>query len=164
MKMKKEDLKKKEGNVDPYHSFHGFSSSSPEIKCMAGEPDFVNSNGYHNVIQVLKSIGERAGVKQYGKGQREQLLVECDGLPYDLIRDIIHNVLRCSECKKCFYGLTSFKEHKCFIITEHSFEFSWLVPIPGLLHLEMNLGRAFVKMNWDIFVRDVGICLGPRFS
>ena len=24
----------------------------------------------------------------------------------------------------------------------------------------MNLGRAFVKINWDIFVRDVGICLG----
>ena len=64
-----EEREPEKENVDPYHSFHGFSSSSPEIKCMAGEPDFINPNDYHNVIQVLKSIGERAGVKQYGKGK-----------------------------------------------------------------------------------------------
>lgn len=44
-------------NVDPYMSFHQEISSLPEISCKAGEPDFVNPNSYHNVIQVIQAIG-----------------------------------------------------------------------------------------------------------
>jgi len=148
-------------DVDPYSGFLNCLSSLPDIKCMAGEPDFVNPSGYHNVIQVLQSIGTRAGIKQYGNGSKEWLFVECDGLPYNLIRDIITNVLRCTECNRCFYGSNSFQDHKCFVIMQVSptHEFGWLLPVFGLLHLEMNLGRAFIKLNWEIFVKSVGFAL-----
>lgn len=38
----------------------------------------------------------------------------------------------------------------------------WLVPIFRLLHLEMNIGRAFVKLNWDIFIKSSGFTLESK--
>ena len=89
-------------------------------------------------------------------------MIECDGLPYNLIRQIISEVLRCHKCQKCFYGLLAFQDHVCYILhkAESKHEFEWLVPVNGLLHLEMNLGRAFLKMNWEILFKKVGIELG----
>jgi len=71
---------------------------------MTGEPEFVNPNGYYNIVQVLQAIGERSGIIQYVTGKREWLFVDCDGLPCNLIRDIIVQVLRCDLCKRCFWG------------------------------------------------------------
>ena len=48
--------------VDPYQSFATSETFLPEISCQAGEPDFINPNGYHNIIQVIKAIGIRAGI------------------------------------------------------------------------------------------------------
>ena len=31
-------------------------------------------------------------------------------------------------------------------------EFDWIVFPPGLLHLEMNAGRAFIKLLWSVFM------------
>jgi len=55
-----------------------------------------------------------------------------------------------------------FNEHNCYIVKSirSKKEFGWLVPIFGLLHLEMNLGRSFVKLNWEIFVKCAGYNLG----
>ena len=149
-------------NIEPYASFVKQENSIPHIECMAGEPDFLNPSGYENVIIVLQAIGKRAGIKHYGSGTREWLFVECDGLPYNIIRDVIINVLRCEKCEKFFYGINSFQDDLCFILKSINprFEFCWLVPVSGLLHQEMNLGKAFVKLNWDIFVRTVGMSLG----
>jgi len=47
--------------IDPYHSFATSENFLPDIGCKAGEPDFINPNGYHNIIQVIKAIGTRAG-------------------------------------------------------------------------------------------------------
>jgi len=138
--------------IDPYESFQGAFSALPKISCQAGEPDFVNPN-YQNIIQVIQAIGIRAGVKQYGNGSREWLMVECDGLPYNIIRDIIANVWRCSQCLGCFYGLDSFEEHKCYILKsiQPNREFAWLLPVSGLLHVEMNVARSFTRLNWVTF-------------
>ena len=106
--------------IDPYYSFSDYPSSLPRIICQAGEPDFINPNSYHNVIQVIQAIGVRAGIKRYGQGSREWLMVECDELPYNLIRDIIENVWRCSQCCKCYYGLQIFQEHKCYVLRHAS--------------------------------------------
>ena len=148
--------------ISPYESFSEYSSKLPKITCQAGEPDFINPNGYQNIVQVIQAIGERAGIKLYGKGNREWLMVECDGLPYNLIRDIIANVWRCSKCISCFYGLSIFQEHKCYILHKivPVYEFGWLVPISGLLHLEMNIGISFMKLNWDVFTKTLGVILG----
>ena len=148
--------------IDPYDSFPNYPSSLPQLTIKAGEPDFINPNSYHNVIQVIQSIGFRAGVKRYGQGTREWLMIECDGLPYNLIRDIIDNVWRCAQCSKCFYGLLPFQEHKCHVLhnIEPTREFDWLVPINELLHVEMNVARSFIKLNWEVFTKCFGGILG----
>lgn len=147
--------------VSPYDSFLNFKSSLPKLVCKTGEPDFINPNSYSTIIQVIQNIGIRAGIKQYG-GEREWLFIECDGLPYNTLREILPNVWRCPECKECFFGLDVYEGHKCFILrnVEPFREFGWLVPVSGLLHLEMNLCRAFVKLNWDVFTSDLGKTLG----
>ncbi|KAF0559384.1 hypothetical protein F8M41_006138 [Gigaspora margarita] len=40
--------------------------------------------------------------------------------------------------------------------------FSWLILIPGALHEEMNMLKAFVKLNWDIDLKDFAKCQGYR--
>lgn len=148
--------------VNPYDTFQGFSSSLPNISCKAGEPDFLNPNGYHSIIQVIQTIGLRSGIKQYGNGSREWLFVECDGLPYNIIRDIIANVWRCTQCLNCYYGLSNFNDHKCYVLSKvvPKREFSWLLPICGLLHLEMNAARSYTKRNWEVFSSCLGTVLG----
>lgn len=143
--------------LDPYSSFCDYRSSLPKTSFQAGEPDFVNPNSYENIIQVIQAIGIRAGIKQYGEGTRMWLLVECDGLPYNIIRDIIANVWRCSHCSKCYYG--SYQNHKCQSINRRR-EFGWLVPVSGLLHLEMNVARSYIKLNWDVFISRIAGILG----
>ena len=124
-------------NFNSYQSFESLPSKLPNIDCMTGEPEFLNPNGYNNIVQVLQSIGLRSGIKQYGEEEREWLFVECDGLPFNLIRDINSQILKCSFCHKCFWGDVSFEDHTCFIVRNVSpvREFGCLVPIFGLLHI-----------------------------
>ena len=126
------------------------------------EPDFLNPNSYENIIHVIQAIGIRAGIKQYGNGSREWLMVECDGLPYNIIRDIIANVWRCSQCSGCYYGLDSFEEHKCYILKsiQPKREFAWLLPVCSLLHVEMNVARSFSRLNWEVYMSKLGHILG----
>jgi len=39
-------------------------------------------------------------------------------------------------------------------------EFSWLVPVSGLLYMEINFARAFTKLNWDVFIGRLSYVLG----
>ncbi|RIB19714.1 hypothetical protein C2G38_2181071 [Gigaspora rosea] len=41
-------------------------------------------------------------------------------------------------------------------------KFPWLVLIPGQLHEEMNMLRAFVELNWEIDLKRYAICQGYR--
>ena len=164
------DLKKESCNhsldqntqLDPYESFVQYNASLPKISCKAGEPDFINPNGCHNIIQVIQAIGIRAGIKQYINGKREWLMVECNGLPYNIIRDIIENVFRSSKCSNCYYSLATFRENTCYILHQikEVKEFGWVLPVFGLLHLEMNVARSFTKLNWDIFMSELGYVVG----
>ena len=146
----------------PYKCFESFQSFLPDINCNAGEPDFVNPNSYATIIQLIQNIGIRAGIKQYG-GLREWLFVECDGFPYNILREILNNVWHCNNCSDYFYGIENFREHRCFILEQVSRPtraFSWLVPVCGLLHLEMNACRSFIKLNWPVFTKTLGNVLG----
>ena len=93
----------------------------------------------------MQNIDSKAGIKQYG-GTKEWIFVKCDGLPYKIIRDLIANVWSCQICQPCFYKLGVFQEHKCFFKNKNNQtpEFSWLVPISGLLHLELNACSTFI--------------------
>ena len=101
---------------DPYISFSDVKPFLPDTTCFVGEPDFINPNSFKNLIQIIQNIGVRAGIKQYGGSAREWVFIECDGLPYGILRDIMENVWRCNICHECFYTINTFEEHKCFIL------------------------------------------------
>ena len=158
-------------DIHSYDCFSAYIPTLPGISCKTGQPDFINPNGYQqfklqfyhdlcyvnhfHVIQVIQTIRLRSGIRQYGQGKREWVMIECDGLPYNLLRDIIENVWRCSHCNECFYNIDVFQEHKCAILAKG-------IPVCGLLHLEINAGRAFTKLNWEIFASKLGFILGLK--
>lgn len=50
----------------------------------------------------------------------------------------------------------------CFILGKgtRSSEFSWVVPVVGLFHLELNVARSFLSLNWEIFISTLARTLG----
>ena len=52
----------------------------------------MNPNSFATITEVLQNIGLSTGIKHYGGGKREWLFVECDGLPYSIIRDLLDNL------------------------------------------------------------------------
>ena len=46
-----------------------------------------------------------------------------------------------------------------FVVMER--EFDWIVLLPALLHFEMNCAKAFMELNWSVFMEN--IVLGLRF-
>ena len=65
------------------------SQAVPKASVHLGEPVFVNPNSHEAVRVVLRDLGRRAGVRQYGGKDRHWLNVVCDGLPYRLARKVI---------------------------------------------------------------------------
>ena len=77
--------------INPYSYFEK-NDYSNNIDLKVGEPDFVPDSF------------------------KEWLFVECDGLPYSILRNLILNVWHCFGCKKCFYKYDTFKEHRCYLL------------------------------------------------
>ena len=101
-------------DIDPHASFSQYNSKLPNVSCQTREPDFINPNVYHNIIQVIQAIGFRSGIRQYGQGNWEWLMIECNGLPCNILRDIIDNVWTCTICNDCFHDIENFQEHMCY--------------------------------------------------
>ena len=53
--------------------------------------------------------------------------------------------------------MNEIQNHSCCVLrnADYGDGFDWFAPIPELLHLEMNCARAFVSLNWSIFVEKV---------
>lgn len=113
-------------------------ANSPLISL--SEPIFVNPNSFDSIIKILRSIGERAGVKQYGGNIREWVTILCDGLPYGLVQTVIDET-KDETGKK---------------------EFGWVHLLPGLLHEEMNMLKSFVELNWEITYSQFGKEMGYK--
>ena len=77
-----------------------------------------------------------------------------DGAIYTVIVKVMNNVYTCRACSQSFYGKEKFEEHECVGSNDcqPSREFDWIVPLPGLLHLEMNAAKAFMNLNWEVFM------------
>ena len=151
--------------VKPAEHFDGIVKlNQNSISVKVGEPDFYNPNSYESISQILRNRGVRAGVSRYGGDKREWLLLEADGAIYLIVEQLIFNVYRCEKCETSFYGDGNFKQHRCYIlgcaICVH--EFDWIIPLPGTLHIEMNACKAFVGLNWDVFMMSFAEALGFR--
>ena len=53
-------------------------------------------------------------------------------------------------------------EHKRVILQKGTgnLEFGWLIPIAGLLHVEINIARVFMNLNWEVFTKECVKILG----
>lgn len=105
------------------------------------DPAFMNPNSIESVKLILRQIGLNAGIRQYGKGNREWLFVVCDGLPFGLCNKVIEMTLRCGLCKcsDVFYtSETEFQAHHNSIhIGKDEIkvkEFDWVILRPGNGH------------------------------
>lgn len=86
-----------------------------------------------------------------------------DGLPYLVCRKVIKDVLLCTECgeevvEECMkeHCIKVHQGQKCSAVKE----FDWVVLRIGKLHLEMNMARHFIDLNWDVFVSKLASELG----
>ena len=158
------ELYSDKSKVQPYKHFSGINTQSNSCCVKTGEPDMLNPGSFDNVSTILFNIAERVGIKQYGKGDRNWLFLECDGGIYAIVEKLLFNVFCCDKCKDRFYGIDSFKWHRCSILYDITprHEFGWLIPMPGLLHVEMNGCKAFFETNWDVMLQDICEKLGYR--
>ena len=117
-----------------------------------------------SISQILRNLGVRAAVSRYGSDKREWLLLEVDGAIYLIVEQLIFNVYRCEKCETSFYGEGNFKQHKCYILGSGICvrEFDQIIPLPGTLHVEMNACKAFIGLNWDVFMMSFAEALGFR--
>ena len=126
-------------------------------KIIIGEPDLRNRNSYGNICDILQNLGHRAGIKKYNDvGTRHWIYLEVDGTIYVIVKSLIENVFHCSTCSKWLHLIVS---QSC---QNHSAkkEFDWIILFPGLLHIEMNSSKVFVKLNWKVFMEAVAKGLG----
>ena len=86
--------------------------------------------------------------------------MECDGLHYNILREVLNNVCRCNNCSDCFYRIENFLEQ-----VRSTRRFSCLFPVSGILQLKMNACRSFIKLNWPVFTKTLGnilVFLSPK--
>ena len=75
----------------------------------------------------------------------------------NIVLKLIFNVYRFSECKEAVYGRENFDSHLCkeAYDLDPTYKFDWIIPQSGLLHYEMNAGKAFMTLCWDPFMKEV---------
>ena len=152
--------------IDPYSHF-SITPKENNIKVLTGEPDMIKPNSVENVKQLLFATGRRANISNFvgsnvDPDPREWMCFENDGGILGPILKLIFNLLRCLECKNQYFGKDSFDGHLCKGALELKYEhvFDWIVPQMGLLHLEINAGKSFMNLCWDVFMKSVCIELG----
>ena len=57
-----------------------------------GEPDFHNPNSFENISVILRNLGVRAGITNYGGKDREWLLLEVDGAIFAIMEQLMFSV------------------------------------------------------------------------
>lgn len=113
-------------STDYSHKSKTVSATKDPANIKLIDPLFVNPSSKEAVKLILDHIGKDAGIRAYGTGEREWCFIVCDGSPMTLIWQLI------AEDNK----------------------FSWVVPITGLGHEEINMVRGFVEMYWDVIYKD----------
>ena len=102
------------------------------------DPVFVNPASKAAVRVVLNEIAKDAGITSSEQGKRRWVFVVCDGSPMTILWRLI---------------------------IEEPENFSWVVPITGLGHEEMNMVKTFNELFYDILLKGVFMSqgyLGPK--
>ncbi len=123
------------------------------------DPVFVNPNSKESLILVLRHIGTKAGVRRYGGTKRSWVIICCDGLPYTIILSLIQEQIICLSCNQSICGQQAFQKHCTSVHADTpandvmcAREFDWVLLRIGEGHYEMNLMKAFMELNWSVFM------------
>ena len=82
---------------------------------------------------------------------RHYIVVTVDGLPHRIAIEVIKHCYRCSECDKKISSISDVSKHfKKFGHMRYIKRFSNIIVKLGGLHLELNMLRSFVSLNWKI--------------
>ncbi len=76
--------------------------STNHISMIAGEPDLLNPNGYENITKILRNLGVRVGIRRYGVGLRQWIILEVDGAIFCIVEQLIFHTLFCPLSKTPF--------------------------------------------------------------
>jgi len=136
-----------------------------KITVKVGEPDLLNPNSFSNISKNLYNLSKRASISNVD-GCRKWLILECDGGIMYVLLKLLYNVIQCNKCKEVMYGVNNFEEHICKRLHDAlwCYKFDWIIPQNGLLHLEMNSGKAFMSCNWQVFMEAISEELGFKFE
>lgn len=157
----------KKESVNSFDEWADVKSNHPDsrIPVTAFDPVFVNPNSFEPVKVVLRRVVSAARVKRYhpkDPSAREWLSVTMDGLPYLLCREVVESVHICSLCSKEVL-LSCGKEDLLNACEMHTIEehigqqvnyikgFDWALIRIGKLHMEMNMARTFIDIQWNIY-------------
>lgn len=137
----------------------------PEIK--VGEPSFVDPNSFVTCAQILRKIGTEAGIERYGRGERQWIIICCDGLPFRLCHNIVKDTHICNVCDISFFREDEMmkqhiEEHHQGEMSTFSKEFDWVMLKPAGGHFEMNSIKSFFELNWDTFLSKLCYSMGYK--
>ena len=129
------------------------------------EPVYVNPCSYEAVAAVLRNIGQKVGVSMYG-GNREWVAIVCDGVPFNLCRRLLASTYLCPVCQASLEGVAACRQHaqNDHPTDQVNFlkEFGCVLLQPGLGHIEMNMVKGLVELSWDVFWKELAICMNFR--
>lgn len=134
------------------------------------DPIFVNPNSFESMKEVLRRVGDAAHIERYhpnSPNSRKWLSVTMDGLPYLVVRQVIDTVHICTACeqevlKEQYTEHILSDSHRQYRGQEVKFipEFDWVLLRIGKLHVEMNMAKSLVKVNWEVFFAEMAKEMG----
>ena len=86
------------------------------------------------------------------------MIIICDGLPFIIGKRVIERTYICSQCKTIINGQSECEahtnnddQHKTNSNLQYTLEFGWVLLQPGPGHIEMNMLKSYVNLNWHVY-------------
>ena len=140
-------------------------TSTPKASVTVLDPVYVNPCSYEVVVIVMRKIGHKCHVRRYG-GNREWVLLVCDGIPFTLCQRIIRSVHMCSVCEMSFNGIDECTKHQHSSHNgnqvQFNREFDWVLLHPGSGHMEMNMVKGIVELACYVVWKNLAMCMKFR--
>ena len=161
---------------DPYYQLESqHLLIEPEMHM--GEPCMVNPCSYENLIKIMDHLKRICNVDIASSDALQKwLLIQSDGVPYNLASAIEDNILTCKTCgleidkKGLDYSewYDFLKEHKKNCLLDDLIDDKFVSPyknslfMPGLGHVEMSEGKCLLKLPWYPIISYLSMLVGFR--
>ena len=142
-----------------------------------GEPCMVNPCSYENLIKIMDHLKRICNVDIASSDALQKwLLIQSDGVPYNLASAIEDNILTCKTCgleidkKGLDYSewYDFLKENKKKCLLDDLIDEKFVCPyrnslfMPGLGHVEMSEGKCLLKLPWYPIISHLSMLVSFR--